>query len=115
MSATAAGPARLFRPSQGWVPVGPPLPPCGDDDLHDLRRDDLRRDYWVIPASISARDGDVLICRERAWRLDGRCSHAHHAWRSLADHAYARYLDAAEWLATVEVWGVTRVQGDPRG
>jgi len=92
--------------------VGPSLPPYADDELHDLRRDTLAHDYRVLPVDLGATAGDVLICRERAWRLAGRVGPQHHAWRSLVAHAMANYGDAERWLGGVEVWSTHQI--DPR-
>lgn len=109
-----AGPARLLRrdDSGRWVPVGPPLPPYEDPDLHDLARDRRPHDYWILPVSAEARAGDVVVCREQTWRLAGAVTQHHHAWRELAAHAHATYVDAEDWLAGVQVWSVHAV--DPQ-
>lgn len=104
-----AGPARLLRPSDGWAPVGPPLPPYADPEMHDLARDTLAHDYRILPVSTDARPGDVLICRERAWRLTGRVSEHHHAWVRLVAYARANYYDADAWLDRVGVWSTHQI------
>jgi hypothetical protein len=109
MSYTDAGPARLLRMTDGyWLPVGPWLPPVEDDDMHTEELADGALIYWHLPSDIDAESGDVLLTRERALRLLGRCGPHHHAVAKLRRHMVTHYdqVFAEEWLSRRQVWSV---------
>jgi hypothetical protein len=87
MNCAEAGPARLLRMTgRHWLPVGPVLPPVADDDMHAEELADGVTCYWHLPSDIDTAPGDVLLVRERALRLLGRCGAQHRAVAELRRH-----------------------------
>lgn len=101
MSVELAGPARIVRPSEGWTPVGPVLPPIDDDRMHHRTVVEGRTIYWHFPVVVGAEPGDVLLAREQMILLRDRCGPNHRAVRDLADY-YG--VEVADLLAERDVW-----------
>lgn len=103
-----AGEARLLRPSDGWRPVGPVMPPLRDDGMHDHSRLAVGEiNHWTLSTEIDAEPGDVLLVAERALRFLDRCGPNHWAWsRMRAYLAHAGYgpgwID--RFLAGRQIW-----------
>ncbi len=70
-----AGPARIIRRTEDgrWTPVGGPLPPLEDDGLHQSTPEAHAVTWWTFPREPVLHGGDVMLHRERAWRLLDRC------------------------------------------
>jgi hypothetical protein len=87
-----------------------------DDPKISLRNPDMHAEeladgatcYWHFPSSVPAERGDVLLVRERALRLLGRCGPHHRAVACLRRHLLAHYdrAFASDWLSRRQVWSV---------